>query len=138
MLSLAVDAGRIRARRRWTVVATPAAGTEPSALRGGAFRADAGNQEVRLTVSPWPPRAMRETSFSVALPGHSGNPPPDVELSMPGMEMGRNRVPLSREKDGVFRGTGVFVRCASGRKDWEAAVTVPGAGRAVFRIAVVD
>jgi hypothetical protein len=32
----------------------------------------------------------------------------------------------------------VFVRCPSGRHDWEATVNVPGAGKAVFRIAVAD
>ena len=46
--------------------------------------------------------------------------------------MGRNRVDLSRGEDGRYRGTGVFVRCPSGRGDWEATVTAPGAGKAVF------
>jgi len=138
MLSLAVDAGRIRARRRWTVEASPAAGPSASPLPPGAFRAHAGSQEVRLSVSPWPPRPMRDLSFAVELPGYTGGATPHVELSMPGMEMGRNRFPLSRGADGFFRGTGVIVRCASGRKDWEAAVTVPGGGKAVFRIDVAD
>jgi len=55
---------------------------------------------------------------------------------MAGMEMGRNRVDLSRGEDGRYRGTGVLVRCPSGRRDWEATVTLPGAGKAVFRFAV--
>jgi nitrogen fixation protein FixH len=117
MLSLAVDAGRFRARRRWTVVALP---------------------EVTLSISPWPPRAMRELTFAVETPGYSGDSPPHVDLSMPGMEMGRNRVLLARGRDGIYRGTGTFVRCASGRKGWEAAVSVPDGGKAVFRIELAD
>jgi nitrogen fixation protein FixH len=135
MLSLAVDAGRIRARRLWTVVAQP--GDAPPST-GNALRAAAGDQTVLLTVSPWPPRSMRELAFSVDLPGYGGSDPPHIDLSMHGMEMGRNRVLLSRGADGVFRGTGVFVRCPSGRKDWEAVVTVPGKGKAVFRLDVAD
>jgi hypothetical protein len=54
------------------------------------------------------------------------------------MDMGRNRVPLVRGADGLYRGTGVFVRCASGGREWEASVTVPGRGKAVFRVELAD
>ena len=134
MLALSVDGGRIHARRRWTVVALPEGPPSP----GGTLRAPAGNQEVILSVSPWPPPAMHEVSFGVELPGYPGGAPPHVDLSMPGMEMGRNRVPISRGADGIYRGTGVFVRCASGSREWEAAVTVPDRGKAVFRIELAD
>ena len=134
MLSLSVDGGRFHARRRWTAVALP----EGPQLPGGTLHAPAGSQEVILSLSPWPPPAMREVSFGVELPGYAGGAPPHVDLSMPGMEMGRNRVPLSRGADGIYRGTGVFVRCASGRKKWEAAVTVPERGKAVFRLELAD
>ena len=129
--SLSVDADQLHARRRWTAVARPsgAAGT----LRGAA-----GGQEVLLSITPWPPRAMREVDFTVSLPGYAGTASPYVDLSMAGMEMGRNRVDLSRGTDGRYRGTGVIVRCPSGRHDWEATVTAPGAGKAVFRFAVAD
>ncbi|MBP2673898.1 MAG: hypothetical protein H6Q84_738 [Deltaproteobacteria bacterium] len=134
MLSLAVDAGAIRARRRWTVVAAAPDGPPMNNM----LRSAAGAQEVRLSVSPWPPPAMRELAFTVRLPGYAGDALPYIDLSMRGMEMGRNRVLLSREADGSFRGTGVIVRCRSGRKDWEAAVTVPGEGKAVFRLDLAD
>jgi nitrogen fixation protein FixH len=135
MLSLAVDAGRFRSRRLWTVVALPGEAPVPA---DNVLRAAAGDQEVLLAVSPWPPPAMRELAFSVELPGYDGTAPPRIDLSMRGMEMGRNRVLLGREADGVFRGTGVFVRCPSGRKDWQAEVTVPGRGKAVFLLDVAD
>jgi len=129
--SLAVDAERLRVRRRWTADAQPS--DAPGALRGAA-----GRQEIFLTLSPWPPKAMREVDFTVSLPGYAGTSPPFVDLSMAGMAMGRNRVDLSRGTDGRYRGTGVIVRCPSGRNDWEATVTAPGAGKAVFRFAVAD
>ena len=104
----------------------------------GVLRGAAGEQEVLLSIKPWPPVPMREVDFTVSLPGYAGKASPYVDLSMAGMEMGRNRVDLSRGADGLYRGTGVFVRCRSGRHDWEATVTAPGAGKAVFRFAVAD
>jgi hypothetical protein len=104
----------------------------------GVLRGDAGGQEVLLSITPWPPRAMREVDFTATLPGYAGKASPYVDLSMAGMEMGRNRVDLSLGADGRYRGTGVFVRCPSGRHDWEATVTAPGVGKAVFHVAVAD
>ena len=104
----------------------------------GVLRGVAGGQEVLLSITPWPPIAMREVDFTVSLPGYAGEASTYVDLSMAGMEMGRNRVDLSRGDGGQYRGTGVFVRCPSGRRDWEATVTAPGAGKAVFHFAVAD
>lgn len=104
----------------------------------GVLRGAIGGQEVLLSIAPWPPPAMREVYFTVTLPGYAGKASPYVDLSMEGMEMGRNRVDLSRGADGRYGGTGVFVRCPGGRRDWEATVTAPGAGKAVFRFAVAD
>jgi hypothetical protein len=131
IFSLSVDEGRLHPRRRWTAVAVPSDAA-------GILRGVLGGQEVLLSITPWPPRAMREVDFTVSLPGYSGAASPYVDLSMSGMEMGRNRVDLSRGADGRFRGTGVIVRCSSGRTDREATVTAPGAGKAVFRFAVDD
>jgi len=119
------------AHRSWDGLVTSSG---PAVILRGA----AGGQEVLLSITPWPPIAMREVEFTASLPGYAGKASPYVDLSMAGMEMGRNRVDLSRGPDGRYRGTGVFVRCRSGRHDWEATVTAPGAGKAVFRIAVAD
>lgn len=129
--SLSVDADQLHARRRWMAVALPSDAK-------GILRSAAGGQEVLLSITPWPPRAMREVDFTVSFPGYVGKTSPYVDLSMAGMEMGRNRVDLSRGADGRYRGTGVIVRCPSGRHDWEATVTAPGAGKAVFHFAVAD
>ena len=119
--------------RSWDGVVDPSSSETTGVLRGAM-----NGQEVLLSIAPWPPRAMREVAFTVSLPGYAGSASPYVDLSMAGMEMGRNRVDLSRGDDGRYRGTGVFVRCQSGRRDWEATVTAPGAGKAVFRFAVAD
>jgi hypothetical protein len=105
---------------------------------GSVLRGAIGGREVLLSITPWPPRAMRELDFTVSLPGYTGEALPYVDLAMVGMEMGRNRVDLSRNAEGRYTGTGLFVRCASGRNDWEATVIAPGAGKAVFRFAVAD
>jgi hypothetical protein len=131
IFSLSVDADPLHARRRWTAEAKPSDAAE--ILRGVL-----GGREVLLSITPWPPRPMRELDFTATLPGYAGKASPYVELSMEGMEMGRNRVDLSRGTDGRYRGTGVIVRCPGGRNDWKATVTAPGAGKAVFRFAVAD
>ncbi len=129
--SLSVDADPLHARRRWTAEAKPSD-------TAGILRGVLGGREILLTITPWPPRAMREVDFTVSLPGYAGEASPYVDLSMAGMEMGRNRVDLTAGPDGRYRGTGVIVRCPGGRHDWEATVTAPGAGKAVFRFAVAD
>jgi len=129
--SLSVDADSLHARRRWTAVALPSDAA-------GVLRGVLGGREVLLSITPWPPRTMRELDFTATLPGYAGTASPYLDLSMAGMEMGRNRVDLSRGEDGRYRGTGVIVRCPGGRRDWEATVTAPGAGKAVFHLAVAD
>ena len=131
VLSLSVDAGRLHPRRRWAAVVPPSDAA-------GALRGSIEGREVLLSITPWPPGSMREVDFIVSLQGYAGTASPYVDLSMPGMEMGRNRVDLSRGADGRYRGKGVFVRCPSGRRGWEATVTAPGAGKAVFHLDVAD
>jgi len=128
---LSVEADRLHVRRRWTAFAQTS--ESPGALRGSI-----GGREVLLSIAPWPPETMREVDVTVSFPGYDGTTPPFVDLSMTGMEMGRNRVDLSRGADGLYRGKGVFVRCPGGRRDWEATLTAPGAGKEVFRVVVAD
>ena len=128
---LSVDAEPLHVRRRWTAEAAP---PEPP----GVLRGVLGGQEAFLSITPWPPRSMQEVDFTATLPGYTGKTAPFLDLSMREMEMGRNRVDLSRGADGRYRGKGVIVRCPSGRRDREATVTAPGAGKAVFHFAVAD
>ena len=54
----------------------------------------------------------------------------EVAFAMRDMNMGENRVVLAPAGGGRYRGASVLVRCASGRKDWVATVTVRAPGAA--------
>jgi hypothetical protein len=87
---------------------------------------------VALDIIPRPVRAMRDLSFDVQLE-RGGRPAEatgvEVDLTMPGMQMGENRVQLRRLRDGLFRGKGVILRCPSGQALWKASVIVTAGGR---------
>jgi hypothetical protein len=91
-----------------------------------------GGGEVTLAVGPRPARAMRDLEFTVTFAPASVAVGADVAvaLSMPGMYMGETRAVLAPFGEGVFRGKGVVVRCASGRRDWSADVLVSHAAEA--------
>jgi len=76
---------------------------------------------------------MTDLVFRVSLPE---NPVlesvPYIDLGMPGMDMGRNRISLEATSPGIYEGTGIIVRCRSGRHTWRATVTIPGIGSTDF------
>ncbi|UCG12777.1 MAG: hypothetical protein JSU72_20290 [Deltaproteobacteria bacterium] len=92
---------------------------------------------VSLEMSPKPVKAMQELTFTLGIGGEQPAANPYIDLGMVGMDMGRNRVNLTPEADGVFRGTGVIVRCPSGRRIWKATVFVPDVGSVEFVFDVV-
>lgn len=93
---------------------------------------------VTLAVSPRPVKAMTDLSFEVVFENDPAmDTPPFIDLGMPGMNMGKNRVTLKPEGRGVYRGTGVIVRCKSGRHTWRATLTCPGMGSTDFIFNVI-
>jgi len=96
-----------------------------------------GERTVELDITPRPVEAMKELTFRVTISGSTPAEPPFIDLGMPAMEMGPNRVQMEKVADGVYEGTGIIVKCPSGKTIWEATVTVPGAGRASFIFDVV-
>jgi hypothetical protein len=92
---------------------------------------------VSMDILPKPVTAMKELKFQVTLSGGTPETAPYIDLGMPGMNMGPNRVELRRVRDNVFEGQGIIVRCPSGRKTWKATVTVPEAGKAEFIFDVI-
>ena len=122
-----LGADRVRLERRVVAVAPCdlAAGPCTRPLPDGA--------QVTLELGPRPLRTMRDLAVraSVRWPTRlervreSQAYPVDlsVAFSMPGMEMGQNRVRLEPARDG-WQGTAVLVRCPSGRRSWLAEVTV--------------
>jgi nitrogen fixation protein FixH len=100
--------------------------------------ATAGTTRVILDLSPHPPAPLKEIEASVRLV-RDGAPVAGaqvtVELAMPGMFMGENRIATTAGPDGSYSGKGVLLRCASGRRDWAAEVVIrqPGAPEARVR-----
>lgn len=139
MLCLSVESNAVKAERRWIAVAVP--DDPPPAARRNIHAepvtAYAGGRAVILDISPKPVSAMKELVFTVEFPGYDGPGVPFLDLDMPGMRMPPNRVILSREAGGRFRGKGVIVRCRSGKRTWTATVTLPGGDRAVFAFDIV-
>ncbi len=99
---------------------------------------------VSLEITPRPVKAMQDLVFKVSLSGSpSGQSPysppqsPYIDLGMPAMKMGPNRVELKENGTGTYEGSGVIVRCKSGRRTWYANVTIPGSGEVKFIFDVI-
>ena len=94
---------------------------------------------VTLTVTPRPVKAMQDLLFQVNITGKlvEITQLPYIDLGMPGMNMGPNRVQLESVGNDTFEGQGVIVRCPSGRRTWQATVTIPGIGQSDFIFDVV-
>jgi hypothetical protein len=93
--------------------------------------------KVVLDISPKPVKAMTDLKFRIILTGKQPKAPLYIDLGMPGMKMGPNRVPLKSVGNGVHEGTGIIVRCPSGKKVWKATVIVPNMGTAEFIFDVI-
>ena len=94
---------------------------------------------VTLEVTPKPVKAMQDLSFKVTLSGKQSTAPKDlyIDLGMPGMKMGPNRVRLNAAGNNTYTGQGVVVRCPSGRRIWQATVIVPEMGHTDFIFDVI-
>ena len=96
-----------------------------------------GDRAVSLEISPQPVKAMQDLIFKVSISGDPLSIPPYIDLGMPGMKMGPNRVLLKRTGQGLYEGRGVIVRCPSGRRTWFANVTILGSGEVKFIFDVI-
>ena len=93
--------------------------------------------EVLLDISPKPVKAMVDLKFTITLIGKQGASEPFIDLGMPGMKMGPNRVFLKSQGKGVYSGSGIIVRCPNGEKIWDARVTGTDKGPVEFTFDVV-
>jgi len=93
--------------------------------------------DIILDISPKPVKAMTDLKFTITLTGKQGVSEPFIDLGMPGMKMGPNRVLLKSNGKGVYSGTGTIVRCPSGKKIWKATVIVPDMGSVEFIFDVI-
>ena len=108
-------------------------------LHAGPCTQPLSEHRVTLEVSPRPVKAMQDLAFKVTLDGQL---PPDaklpyIDLGMPGMNMGPNRVQLKFTGRATYEGRGIIVKCPSGRRTWRATITVPDVGQADFIFDVV-
>jgi nitrogen fixation protein FixH len=95
--------------------------------RGPCRRETMNGITVEFDVQPKPVTAMADLDFIVRLK-KDGMPLSAasvmLDLSMPGMIMGKNRPALTKVGDGRYEGGGIITRCMSGRKIWLAEVIV--------------
>jgi nitrogen fixation protein FixH len=105
-----------------------ASGTLCNIQVGPCSREIDGGLTVTFDILPKPVFAMSDITFSVTL-ARRGTPVTDVssvmlDLSMPGMFMGKNQPAIKKTGAGRYEGKGVIIRCPSGKKTWQAEVTV--------------
>lgn len=103
----------------------------------GACTQHLGDLAVTLEIAPRPVTAMQDLVFKVAIAGAEPSAPPYIDLGMPAMKMGPNRVRLEQTGPGSYEGRGVIVKCPSGRRTWFANVVIPASGEVKFVFDVV-
>jgi hypothetical protein len=106
-------------------------------IQEGPCTSELGDRTVVLDITPRPVKAMKELTFQVRISGGEPDTTPRIDLGMPGMKMGPNRVEMEKTGGGLYQGKAVIVRCPSGKTVWEALVTIPGTGEASFIFDVI-
>ncbi len=92
---------------------------------------------ITLDIEPKPVKAMTDLTFEVTLSGRKPIKNPYIDLGMPGMDMGRNRVTLQPAENNRYKGKGIIVRCPSGHRTWKVSVTLPDIGTTEYIFDVV-
>lgn len=93
---------------------------------------------VQFNIEPKPVRAMEKLEFSVRITREEKpirQRKVVLDLSMPGMYMGKNRPELVFAGDGTWKGAGVLPICPAGRTVWKAEVLFPDESNGKARIA---
>lgn len=101
-----------------------------------------GSLTIDFDLSPKPLKAMNDLTFSVRL--NKADEPVStatvtIDLTMPGMYMGKNQITLSPQGPGKYVGTGVVTICPMHGKIWQADVSAQGqdfVATAAFRFEV--
>ena len=93
--------------------------------------------DVTLDILPKPVQAMKDLRFTLTVGRGKLPSNPHIDLGMPGMNMGPNRVLLKPVGSNTYEGQGIIVRCPSGRRTWNATVTLPQVGKVEFIFDVV-
>ena len=108
------------------------------AIQEGPCIQEVNGHKVTLEILPRPVNAMQDLIFKVTIDGDIAlSKPPFIDLNMPVMDMGRNRVSLKLKEKNTYEGSGVIVRCKSGHRIWRATVNFPGMGKVDFIFDVI-
>ena len=94
-----------------------------STIHHGPSTLMAGNHSVTLNIEPKPVSAMKELTFSLTVT--PSDKLPDkllLDLSMPGMQMGKNQVTLVKKSTNTYEGKGIIVRCMSRQTLWQITI----------------
>ena len=107
-------------------------------IQDGPCIQEVNGNKVTLEVLPRPVKAMQDLIFMITIDGdYSLIKPPHIDLNMPAMNMGRNRVSLKSNEKDTYEGSGIIVRCKSGHRTWRATVNLPGMGKVDFIFDVI-
>ncbi len=106
-------------------------------IQSGGCQKQINARTVHLEILPKPVKAMKDLTFQVKISGDSILEAPFIDLGMPGMKMGPNRVILKKKDAATYEGQGVIVRCKSGKTIWQATVVLPELGSVVFTFDVI-
>ena len=91
----------------------------------------ADGMRIEFDVQPKPVTSMSDLTFIVTVT-RGGSPVSDasvaLNLSMPGMFMGKNQPVLKHAENGRYEGKGVIIKCPSGRKIWQADIAIARGG----------
>jgi hypothetical protein len=82
---------------------------------------------IAFDIRPKPVKSMSELQFMVTVKRNNApvtNAAVALDLSMPGMYMGKNRPVLKHLGKGAYQGAGIITRCTSGQRTWQAKITV--------------
>lgn len=103
----------------------------------GICTQSSGGLTVSFEISPRPVKAMQDLVFKVKIDSAAPTRDPHIDLGMPAMKMGPNQVVLKSTGPGTYEGTGVIVRCKSGKRTWFATVVIPDTGEVKFIFDVI-
>lgn len=92
-------------------------------IQAGTCTKKVSGTSITFDITPRPVRHMQELVFSLTVKPCASLPDTLLlDLSMPGMVMGKNQVPLVKKSSCLYQGNGLIVKCKSGRKLWKATV----------------
>lgn len=110
-----------------------------NSIHSGPCTRQAAGRSISLEINPRPVRHMTDLTFTVTVTPCTALPSILIlDLSMPGMYMGKNQVTMRKKSDCTWEGKGLIVRCMSGRKLWQATILSNDLGNPAFSFDVRD